>query len=96
MSGKIITLGVHYIIRGGGYEWNTGKAIPLTLCDFPDNDENTYITIFGASQNTQLETFKRLFKGNILFESVKSVNGKGGHGVFPRNTVVIYEPVSKV
>jgi hypothetical protein len=96
MSGKFITLPVYAIIRGGGLNWGTGKPYPYTLHKFDDNDQNTYITIFSVKQASLFNKFKEMFKGNILFISKPSVNGRANHGTEPRNTVVVYEPVSSV
>ena len=96
MSGNFITLRVDGLIWGGGREWFTGKEIPVSLRSFKEDDSNTYMSIFGDSQAHKLRQFKEHFKGTILFESVKAVNGKAHHGKRPRNTIVVYEPFSRV
>ena len=96
MSGNFITIRVSDLVIGGHFDWYTKRERPVTIRPFKEGDNNTYISIFGESQDSQLAQFKEHFKGNILFESVKAVNGKAHHGQFPRNTIVVYEPVSSV
>jgi hypothetical protein len=96
MSGKFITLSVNRLITGGGSNWRTGEPYPYKVYDFGVNNQNTYITIFSIDQIDQFKQFKELFKGNILFISKPAVNGRKSHGKQPRNTIVVYEPVSTV
>lgn len=96
MSGNFITLNARDLVRGGHYDWYTKKTTPITIRSFAAGDNNTYISIFGESQDQLLNQFKEHFRGTILFESVKSVNGMANHGKLPRNTIVVYEPVSSV
>jgi hypothetical protein len=96
MSGKFITLSVTNLVTGGGYDYMARAYLPKKIKEFKEDDPNTYITIFSVEQQNSFNVFKEQFKGKILFISKPSVNGRENHGTRPRNTIVVYEPVSSV
>jgi len=85
MSGKIKTIPV-WSVYTHGINGTSCANLPQKL-----NKTDTYISIFGASQNQILDAFQKVKEINILHMSKKSVNGREGHGTDPRNTVVVYE-----
>ncbi len=85
MPGKIITMPVYNMYN---YAGGVVSCTPLTSMM---HKENTYISIFGPSQANILSAFKAQKGINILHLSKPSVNGRGGHGTAPRNTVAVYE-----
>ncbi len=84
MPGKIITIPVYQMYSYAG-------GISCTPLVSLLNKDNTYISIFGPSQANILSAFKAQKGINILHLSKPSVNGRGGHGTAPRNTVAVYE-----
>ena len=57
--------------------------------DYTFSKEDTYMLIFAPSNANALEEFKKMFKGNILFEGKKAMNYN--HRGPARNTLVIFE-----
>jgi hypothetical protein len=53
--------------------------------------EHTYIVVFSPIQDMQKEALTTHKEVKILFQSTKAVNKVIGHGVEPRNTVVVFE-----
>jgi hypothetical protein len=94
VAGKIIKLLVTSLfkteykqVRSGS--WHT-KAVETFHKDLLEA-ENTYISIFGAGQQEQLEKLQCNEEINILFKSSKAYNRNMGYYLGPRNTVVVYE-----
>lgn len=94
--GKIINLGVSDVFvlnyikpknNDSWFGWKTEYKFNEQL-----NTEDTYIAIYGPSQQEQLTKLKKENKVKIIYESKKALNwNMGAHG--PRNTVVIFELV---
>lgn len=53
------------------------------------NEDDTYVIIFGPSQDSSLEEFRKHYSKDIIFEGKKACNSNYKTG--PRNTLIIFE-----
>lgn len=89
---------------GAGTPANPGKIIQINVYrlhsyNYRDNNctlmelhpENTYISIFGPSQEQLLKYLLTNKNIKVIWQSPKAINKRPGHGTLGRNTVVVYE-----
>lgn len=72
------------------YNWKWGVVRSFSLRGTLDV-KDTYLMIFGNSQDAEKDYFLKHFKGKILHISKKAVNMTRDHGTSPRNTLVVFE-----
>lgn len=70
-------------------DWNTAGR-PYIL-NKSLKKEHTYIVVLSPTQDRQMKVLTTHKKVNVLFQSNKAVNKTVGHGITPRNTVVVFE-----
>lgn len=97
MSGKIVEcpvgalISVKWVLDRPNDICSTGKYVSSVLKDVSLNKEDTAVLVFGPHQESYIKQLEDDGRFNILYKSVKSVNGAHWHGSDPRNTVVILE-----
>jgi hypothetical protein len=78
-------------LKWGDWDSNTRRYGPSRRKLRPNLTKgDTYILIFSQSQKECLHFLKQQESINILYESKPAVNKVPGHGMEPRNTVVVF------
>ena len=87
---SIVHVTVSQIVQ---YDWSSGSY--KLHFSYRINTHDTYIVIFGPTQDTPLELLKNSDKVKILYIAPTAVNKNKGHGKIPRNTLVVFELASE-
>lgn len=86
-DGKVVCLELDHLMNT--YSWNYANKQHFS-------SKNTYIIIFGHTQNYRKEWFMKNFKGRILHEAPAALCHLHPEREKPSNTLVVFEMVDGV